>query len=79
MNTQKVKQSHKMTNNELFAELRERGFFLVPHINIDTFNINCIMVSTEIPNKDIRITYRPQWAERYNMSKTLDDFISDFR
>jgi len=57
MNTQKVKQAHEMTNKELFAELKERGFFLFPFttegLGDTDLDFENMVVGVKEPTRDI--------------------------
>jgi hypothetical protein len=56
--------SEKITNKELFKELKNRGFFVFPKEIKDEEIPDSFVVSVEIPKKDIYITYQVNWGER---------------
>ena len=53
MNTQKAKQANEMTNKELFDELKERGFFLMPENPLDDRDFDTFVVSVDYPKYNV--------------------------
>lgn len=54
----------KLTNRELFDELKNRGFFVFPEEIKENKIPNCIVVSVEKPEKDIYITWQANWNSK---------------
>lgn len=50
--------TEKITNKELFEELKNRGFFVLPKEIKDDEIPDSFVVSVEAPKKDIYITYQ---------------------
>ncbi|HCA06934.1 hypothetical protein [Chryseobacterium sp.] len=50
--------TEKITNKELFEELKNRGFFVFPKEIRDDEIPDCFVVSVENPKKDIYITWQ---------------------
>jgi hypothetical protein len=50
--------TEKITNKELFKELKNRGFFVFPKEIKNNEIPDSFVVSVEIPKKDIYITYQ---------------------
>lgn len=55
--------TEKLTNRELFDELKNRGFFVFPEEIKENKIPNCIVVSVEKPEKDIYITWQVNWED----------------
>lgn len=53
--------TEKLTNTELFEELKNRGFFVFPSEIKEGEEPNCITVSVERPKKNIYITWQANW------------------